>query len=457
MKLLRFSFGLLVSCVFAGAASSMPPDAAVPTDTTSSASLFIETNGVALSKFPSHSRLKASVQIGLTSKHAPVSWVAASNAAWLTVTQSGETGQILTLTANPAGLPTDTVNSALVTVKTGAAVTPASTATITVSFWAGSTDPQLMAFSGQAVAMATNPVTPWVYMSTGSSIINVFNVYDGQLVTTFKHVAPTVGQMVVSSDGSELFAVDTTNYRIVELNAATGKTIKTFDLTGPIQSDFSFAYARPAGKATLFAPGQAAIDVATGAKISAPLSNGGGEFYDPLIQATPDGAIVVILERGLDPASLYSYEVAQSGGGGLTISQINSAGIVGENCQAMAINKTASMVYPACGAPYEFDVYDAKTLLQIQTLPAEPYPNNAVIDSDGYFVGGINGLYEADDVFVYNPAGYSLGNVPTTTYSYGEGQGSNLLVTSGDSLRVISATAAVYNADQTLMFRNLPP
>jgi len=57
MKLLRFSFGLLVSCALTGPASSMPPDATVQTDTTSSASLFIETNGVALSKFPSRSRL----------------------------------------------------------------------------------------------------------------------------------------------------------------------------------------------------------------------------------------------------------------------------------------------------------------------------------------------------------------------------------------------------------------
>jgi hypothetical protein len=122
----------------------------------------------------------------------------------------------------------------------------------------------------------------------------------------------------------------------------------------------------------------------------------------------------------------------------------------------MAISPDGSHLYPACGAPYEFDVYDATTLAQVQTLPATNYPNNAVLDSNGDFVGGLNGIYDADDVYVYDPTGYLLGVVPTTSSSYYEGQGNDLMAVSGDSSRVISATGAVYNRNQTLMFRNLP-
>ena len=115
-----------------------------------------------------------------------------------------------------------------------------------------------------------------------------------------------------------------------------------------------------------------------------------------------------------------------------------------------------SRIYPACGAPYEFDVYDGATLRQVQTLPAVPYPNNAVIDVDGNFVGGVDGLYETDDVFKFNRGGFLIGTVPTTSQSYSNGQGSNQMVVSGDATRVVSATESVFSPTQTLMFRSLP-
>jgi hypothetical protein len=93
------------------------------------------------------------------------------------------------------------------------------TASITVSLWVGSADPQTVTFSASAVTLATNPVLP---------------------------------------------------YRRIECRDGTSSQ----DLQGVITSDFSFAYARPAGVATLFAGGQTAIDVATGKHVSAPISNG---------------------------------------------------------------------------------------------------------------------------------------------------------------------------------------
>jgi hypothetical protein len=418
------------------------------------AKLYVEQNGVALSQFPSRSRLSESVLIGVTGNGAAVTWTSTSNAAWLTATPSGTTGQPITLTADPGTLAPNKTHVAAVKVSTSQLGSTEVSATIRVSLWISATDPGIVTISQDAAALAANPVEPWVYVSTSGTAIEVFNVYTGLPVATFPLVAPTVGQLAVSSNGRELFAVDTTNYRIIQLDASTGREIAAFPLVGPIAADFSFAYGRPAGVETLFAPGQSAINIATGKKVSAPINITNG-FYDPLISVTPSGSKIAIVERGLSPGSLYTYAVSGPGGR-LTVTAEKSASINGENCQALAMSHDGSRLYPACGYPYEFDVYDANTLLQVQTLAATHYPDNAIIDSNGDFVGGLNGLYDVDDVYVFDTAGFLLGAVPTTTASYSEGQGSNLLVTSGDSTRVISATGAVYNADQTLMFRPLP-
>ena len=418
--------------------------------TSCSKRLLVYENGASLSKFPSSSQLSRSVSIGSESVvSGNTCWSATASVKWLSVQPSGKN---LVLTANPSGLTTDVVHMATVTVQS--TNSPAQTATIPVALWVGSSDPGTITLAQSTAAVATNPVEPFAYVSAGSSSVYAFNVYTGQLVKTFTNVAPTVGSMVVSYDGVTLFAVDTTNYQIVALDAKGGKILNRYKLAGPISSDFSFAYAKPAGNPTLFAPGQGAIDVATGQLVSSPITNT-NSFYDPLIAATPNGARLAIVERGLSPGSIYTYTVSHANTGELTITAVASSTIAGENCQAMAVSQDGLRLYPACGWPYEFDVYDGNTLQQVQTLPAVAYPNNAVMNSNGDFVGGVNGLYETDDVFVFNRKGYSLGVVPTTPQSYSQGQGNNLLATSGDSTRVISATAAVYGS-QNLMFRALP-
>jgi hypothetical protein len=411
---------------------------------------FIARNGVTLSAFPSVKHLSTVVKIGTQSVAGLACWQATSSALWLTVKPSSATSANLVLTAHPAGLPKNTVQLATVTVE---GLPSKQTATISVALWIGSSDPATVTLAHAAVGIAANPVQPFAYVSDGSTSIDVFNVYTGQLVKTFTQVAPTVGALVVGSDGAQLFAVDTTNYKIIALDAIGGQILRRYQLAGPISSDFGFAYARPQGKPTLLAAGQAAIDVATGNAVSAPIT-ASNSFYDPLLVATPNGARLAIVERGLSPGSIYTFKVSDVAGT-LAIHQVGSATIQGENCQALAINGSGTRLYPACGWPYEFDVYDGNTLTQVQTLPAVPYPNNAVVDSAGNFVGGVNGLYETNDVFEFNSQGFSVGVVPTTPASNAAGQGSNLLAISGDASRVISVTAAVY-ASQTLMFRNLP-
>jgi hypothetical protein len=447
-------FALGVLAVLAVAASFVPALTFASTSPAAAAStawprFFVAQDGVALSQFPSRSRLAAAVRVLATQPVAtPGRWRASSSAAWLSVTPHGRTGQPLRLTADPTGLATDTLHSATITLRGTAGSSVIGSISMRVSLWIGSSDPGNQTIDHDAVSLAANPVEPWVYVSDGSSNIDVFNVYSGRLVRSFTGVATSVGRLQTSSDGSELFAVDTTNYRIVALNAISGRILKRYALAGPISSDFSFAYARPAGISTLFAPGQAAIDVATGNQVSSPLT--GGFFYDPFITSTADGSHLAIVERGLSPGSLYSYTVA-SDHGYLTITQVNGSALAGSNCPDVAISPDGSRLYPACGWPYEFDVYDFASLEQIQTLAATNYPNNAEFDSDGDFVGGLDGIYNPADVFVYDVSGHSLGTVPEIEYA--QSQGDALMQISGDSTRVISG---MWNPGGQLMFREMP-
>lgn len=447
-------FALGVLAVLALAASLVPalafastfPSAAV---STAWPRFFVAQDGIALSQFPSRSRLEAAVGVRATQPVAtPGRWRASSSAAWLSVTPHGRTGQPLHLTADPMGLATDTLHTATITLRGTPGSSVVGSISMHVSLWIGSSDPGNQTINSDAVSLVANPVEPWVYVSDGSSNIDVFNVYSGRLVKSFTGVASSVGQLQTSSDGAKLFAVDTTNYRIVAVNAISGRILKLYALAGPINGDFSFAYARPGGVPTLFAPGQAAIDVATGNQVSSPLT--GGFFYDPFITSTADGSHLAVLERGLSPGSLYSYTVA-SDNGHLTITQVNGSMIAGENCPDVAISPDGSRLYPACGWPYEFDVYDFASLNQIQTLTATNYPNNAEFDSDGDFVGGLDGIYNPADVFVYDVSGYSLGTVPEIEYA--QSQGAALMQISGDSTRVISGMS---DPSGQLMFREMP-
>ncbi|HJU07967.1 MAG TPA: hypothetical protein VJ727_05745 [Rhodanobacteraceae bacterium] len=447
-KMKSFALGVAVALALAGfvpAAFASPVAGIVAT--AAAAEFFVAQNGVALSQFPSRSRLSAAVRVGTTQPVNPAGrWIASSTATWLSVTRTGKTGQQLQLTADPTGLTSDTLYTATVTLRG----TPGSSVTgsipIRVALWIGSSDPGNQVIDHGAVSMSANPVEPWVYVSDGSSTVDVFNVYSGQLLRSFR-VAPSIGALQISSDGTELFALDKANYRIVGVNAKSGRILKSYRLAGPVSSDFSFTYARPAGVPTLFAPGQAAIDVATGNPVSDPITE--PFSYDPFITSTADGSHLAIVERGLSPGSLYSYTVT-SDNGHLTITQVNGSSIAGENCQDLAISPGGSRLYPACGWPYEFDVYDFQSLQQVQTLAANTYPNNAEFDSDNDFVGGLNGIYDPADVFVYDLQGYNLGTVPEIEV---QSQGDDLVKVSGDSTRVISGMS---DPSGQIFFREMP-
>ncbi|MDD5271461.1 MAG: hypothetical protein PHU14_01955 [Methylovulum sp.] len=427
-----------------------PSFAASASDATATAfptRLYLSKAGVALSAFPSHPNLTRTLNVMRTVGSTSVSWTASSNQPWLKVTASGTTSGMLTLQANTKGLNKDQLYLATITVSTAANSEFADTQSLPVSLWIGAQSPTNVDFKRTVTALATNPVLPYVYVSAGGSTIDVYNVYTAKLVTSFPHIAPTVGALTVSGDGQFLFAADYTNYRIAKLNAVNGTKLSQFNIGQKIGPGFSMVYARPFGIPAIYPAGGKIFSVETNTPLtSTPLTKG-------FIAVTPDGRNMYSVDLGISPGTLTGYKVTDNGGS-LKVASFGSSFISGENCQDLAVSDNGAHVYPACGYPYEFDVYSGKTLLQVQTLPAAPYPNNAEIDAKGRFVGGIDGIYEAYDVFVYGQNGYAISKVATVPDQYANGQNSNVLAVSGDTSRVISATNPVFGKP-IILFRNL--
>ena len=415
--------------------------------------LFLSADGVALSSTPGKSVLTRSIEVDRTTGRAQAAWTASSDQSWLSVTASGTTGGKLTVQADTTGLTADQEYTANVTVSTGDGFTD--TETLHVGLWVGSSTPVTVEVQQNALSIATNPVLPYAYVSDGGTDIKVYNVYSGTVVTTFHNAAPAIGYMDVSSDGATLFAADLPDAKIVALDASSGAVLGRYKVGYAIDSTFDMVYARPYGQPALYLSPNGNGD---GGVIAYPSGDtllsggfgGGGDF----IAVTPDGKGVYTIQNFTSPGSLYAYSLSASSKG-ISLKPLGNARISGENCQDLAVSRDGKRLYPACGAPYEFDVYDSKSLTQVQTLAGNSYPNNAEVDTFDNFVGGLNGLDDPYDIFVYNPKGRSLGNVATTDASEGEGQQPAAVKVSGDSTRVISATWKVYNSNQTLIFRSL--
>jgi hypothetical protein len=415
--------------------------------------LFLSADGVALSSVPGKRVLKRSITVTRTTGKAAAAWTASSDEGWLTVTPGGATGDKLTVQADTRGLALDQVYTANVTVSTADGFTD--TETLHVGLWVGSSATATVEVQQNALSIATNPVLPYAYVSDGGTDVKIFNVYKGTLVATFKNVANTVGYMDVSSDGATLFAVDVPHSRIEALDAANGTVLGEYPVGYQIDSYFNMVYARPYGQPALYlAPngnGNGGVIAYPSGDVLLSGGFGGGSF----LAATPDGRRVYTVTTFVSPGSITGYSLSADSGG-ISVKSLGYQWDAGSNCQDLAVSRDGKHVYSACGSPYEFPVFDGKTLEQVQTLPGDHYPNNAEVDTFGNFVGGLNGLYDPDDVFVYNQKGRSLGNVATTSESYNEGQQSAVVKVSGDSTRVVSSTGWVYNNQQTLIFRNMP-
>lgn len=394
--------------------------------------------GVSFSRFPGSSILERDIMVSENAGE-PLGWTAQSSASWLSVTPSGETGWVLTLRADPSGLASDTVHTARVEVRaTDPAV--ANTETIEVGLWVGTTDPEpLIDIDLLHRHIIADPVRPYVYVSKGSSgDVDIINIYTGEVAGVIEDVAANSYTMAITPDGRRLFVVDANNSVLVPVDLANRTVLPAW----PAGGYSSMAVGRVDGKTILFTGSGHTYDLDTGTRFVNPDSQ---KFIQGVnsVAVSRNGERVCQINRGLSPYSLYCFDTSYSYlEGGRLIVEMNGnvAHGVGSNGQDVALSNDGSRVFAASGAPYEFLVFDSKTLQQVQRLPADPYPNNAEVDLNDVFYGGIRGS-GVNDIWAYD----SLGNLRGTYGSSGDGSESifpGQMVISGNGSRLIGTTEA---------------
>jgi hypothetical protein len=243
--------------------------------------LYPEYDGIALSSFPTRSRLTRAIKVLSSRDRANVPWTATDDQPWLTVTPSGVTGGTLTLTADPNLVPS--MNESHIAMVTLASTDPTieRTEKVRVGIWVGSSDPLVHtttpALPGQGSrALVVNPVEPFVYtvsfsgtLPFDSDAIRVFNAYTGAQVGAAIDLPGTeISSLGVSSDGRLLFALDHTSETVFVINAATGAPITTYDSSFSTGAPHGFLSVRPNGHPVIWTPAGDVFDSETHERIA---------------------------------------------------------------------------------------------------------------------------------------------------------------------------------------------
>jgi len=331
--------------------------------------LLVPANGVALTNFPSRQLLSRAMTVTASRGRTGIGWTAQSDQPWLSVTPSGLVGDDLVVTADPAGLANDTVHLATVTLSSADPNISAGE-TIRVGLWSGSTDPvDVTVDDGTVIAMAANPVEPWVYATNRTGSIQVYNVYSGALVTTFANVAPDeLGALTTSLDGRYVFAVTSNPWRALKLDATTGALVATYP-NPPLAGYFGdgrtgLAYARPAGRDVLWTPFGPIFDVTTGQPLAFQTTGIAPSRGDYLV-TPPAGQRIVSFDLNSSPQSLYTSAIDYSplNGGTLVWSEFRSSRL---GASEICISPDGSRTYG--GGDEDGTIREASTLAALGTV-----------------------------------------------------------------------------------------
>jgi hypothetical protein len=407
--------------------------------------LVLSAAGVNLSNVAGQAVLTRTVTVLSALGRTNTPWTANSDSTWLTVTATGVTGDDLVLTANPAGLPLDATQFANVTVSSSD-VSVENQPVIRVGFFGSNTATASGSLTLAANRLASSPVEPIVAIGSGGTDIGIYNVYTHTLLRTLSNIVATSDGMAFSEDGKTLFVYDTTNFRVVEVDAVTGAQKRSYDSTPhPAGASVGTALAvvHPNGLATLVTPAGRVYDVSTGSELPAPAFATAqfSSYRSALgVASSPDQSLLV--DQDGVTAGLVRSALA---GGSLFVTPnpvlVSTAqGAPGESC----FSASGDRIYTASGYPYDFPATSVATGQIIQTLAGTNYPNSMQCVWNGLVIGGIDGFYAPYDMFVYyGPTGEFLAQISSNGLADGNRSLLNRgMAVSADGTILISAWAA---------------
>jgi len=201
--------------------------------------LDLTARGVALAVVPQAARRTASARVsdsGGASSH----WTASSDAAWLSVTPSGNSGGDLVLTADERGLaPGQYV--ATVTVRSDNPLVQQA-ATMRVGLYLGTASATQMAdlpvhdnvYDAQRRVLVTDPIRPLLYTTDRGTVI-ARHFHTGQSVARWTLPSGFVEALAVSDDGRELYVLDSGNKSLAVIDL--DRMVLQRTLTPPVMRD----------------------------------------------------------------------------------------------------------------------------------------------------------------------------------------------------------------------------
>jgi hypothetical protein len=372
--------------------------------------LLVSEWGVGLASTPNGTLLSRTVQVS-DNFGGTLAWSATSDSPWLTVTGSGSTGGSsgLTLSADPASLPSADVSYANVTVSSAAAgVSPA---VIRVALWKDTNSAPAMTKLPLGYSnLAVDTIRPYVYVNSGGSDVDIYNAYTAQKMATVYGIGAALGQMSVAPDGGHLYVLDTAARSMAVVDLTTRMTTQ-WPLDKAVNAATTVLAIRPNGVEVVL--------VGDGTAYTAARSLGPTRLPDARA-ATPDGRYVFSL------GGRYGIDYSAMSGGMLFVSFLNGLeSDSGGNLRDVAINKQGTRSYEASGGGmnnvpgrYRCAVTDAVAGTLIGALPGgDAYPNNVEVTNDGRAICGISGAYVSSDFWVHSPAGALLQGYKVAGYA----------------------------------------
>lgn len=322
--------------------------------------------------------------------------------------------------------------------------------TIQVGLWVGASDPPTATVLDVASsAVITDPVRPYAYVHAGGTSITIYNVFTTQVVATLSSVAARLGAMAVAPDGSRLYAVDRTNFRIVPIDLVTRTVGARFAVGAPVGP--ALDYARTNGKGLLLAGNGCIYDAATGA-VRYPVGGCTSTSSYP-VSSSLMGNIFSI------DSVAHRLDHTAADGGTVLVGPPLFPNVTKSNSKDYAFNADGSRMYLAVGAPYDFYVVDTTvagpSLPQVQVLPGSAYPNNVEVARDGRIFTAITGYGDSarHDAWIFSPDGTLLKAFDLAYYGLGDGS----LKVSGDGLRMVSIPEGASLTPVSIAFHTTAP
>jgi hypothetical protein len=399
--------------------------------------LVAATLGAAFSKFPTRSVLRRGIRISDAQGRTDIPWSASDDASWLSVTASGTSGGEVLLVADPAGLATNQIYYATVTVVSASPLID-NNQRIRVALKVNSTDPVATSLSQVAVSIVANPVEPVVYASLTGGAIEVRDVHTGALVNTFNALlGPDGGALAISDDGLTLFAIDGwVTQRVVALNAGSGAVVGEF----PLQRQYTTTlhYMRPNAHPVLITGHGEAFDVATRTAIEG--FNLNTYYPSNKFAHTSNHRFIFSQDRAFSPASLDKARIAWSTlVTPALVTEYLQTSESGEAGGDVCVSSDDSRVMTAGNRiATPFNLLNSSDLAVAIRLPAQTYgASNVACLWNGLYMGSTN-RDPPVNLFFYDAQGNEIAS--SLLYQVDHEPMMDRIIVSGDASRVIAVT-----------------